>query len=281
MTSQSLQKQQEQSVSISFLEKLSYPDFVGFINQWNVLPGAHVTLTKWINFGDINKNSNLLQFACTTGFQSRELSKRTGCKAKAFDLSPYAIEAAKYNQRHFAPEANVEYFCADGHTYDVEDTFSHVVIGAGLKFFKDPDVTFNKCISFLRDGGYFLASPFYITTEIPVELIERARKVFGITPTTEGYKEIMDMYQKLEVIYEDKNDIEPETDKELESYCEATVKRACDMHNIRDEEIYKYMYDRLYAVKEMSNLLRPYQKYSVLVLRYTKDIFPNRYVELF
>ena len=29
------------------IENMSYTEFVGFINQWNVLPGAHDTLTKW------------------------------------------------------------------------------------------------------------------------------------------------------------------------------------------------------------------------------------------
>jgi hypothetical protein len=41
------------------------------------------------------------------------------------------------------------------------------------------------------------------------------------------------------------------------------------------------MYDRLYEIKKMSNDLRPYQMYSVLVLRYRKAVYPNRFVELF
>lgn len=267
--------------SKEFILGLNYPDFVGFINQWNVLPGAHVTLSKWINFANITRDSNTLQFACTTGFQSREIAMRTGCRAKAFDLSPYAIEAAKYNQKHYASNSRVEYFCADGHEYSSEEKFSHVLIGAGLKFFKDPGRTFGKCVSFLEEGGHFLASPFYIVKDIPPELIEKARDVFGITPTIEGYKQIMSPYQSLEIIYEDKNFIESETEEELRKYCQSTIDRACVINGIESEELYQVMFDRLYAVKEMSNLLRPYQEYSVLALRYRKNVYPHRYVELF
>lgn len=269
------------SISKDFILGLSYPDFVGFINQWNVLPGSHVTLSKWINFSNITPQSSILQFACTTGFQSREIAMRTGCKAKAFDLSPYAIEAAKYNLKNYAPDAKVEYFCADGHEYNAEDKFSHVVIGAGLKFFKNPEITFRKCISFLEDGGNFLASPFYIVEDIPQELIKKAQSVFGITPTTEGYKDVMEPYQTLEIMYEDRNKIIQETESELKKYCESTIDRACAMHDIQSNELYQTMYDRLYSVKEMSNQLRPYQEYSVLVLRYRKNVYPHRYVELF
>lgn len=269
------------NVTADFVNSLNYPDFVGFVNQWNVLPGSHVTLSKWIKFSDITKSSHLMQFACTTGFQSREIAMRTGCKAKAFDLSPYAIWAAKYNLKHYAPDANVEYFCADGHIYKSEEKFSHVAIGAGLKFFKNPEHTLKRCISFLHDGGFFLASPFYITKELPQELVVKAQNVFGITPTTEGYKEIMAMYQDLEILYEDRNDLIPETEEELQRYCHATIERACQIHDINDESIYDSMYNRLLKVKEMSNLLRPYQGYSVLVLRYRECIYPNRYVELF
>lgn len=272
---------EEIDITAEFINGLAYPDFVGFINQWNVLPGSHVTLSKWINFANITAESRLMQFACTTGFQSREIAMRTGCKAKAFDLSPYAIWAAKYNVGRYAPDAKVEYFCADGHTYDSDEKFTHVAIGAGLQFFKDPQHTLKRCISFLEDGGYFLASPFYLSKELPDELVKKAQTVFGITPTTKGYKDIMSMYQDLEILYEDRNDLTPETEKELKNYCEATIKRTCDIHGILDNEIYETMYDRLYRVKEMSNLLRPYQRYSTLVLRYRECVYPNRYVELF
>lgn len=268
-------------ITPDFIRSLSYPDFVGFINQWNVLPGAHNTLTKWIKFGDISKESRILQFACTTGFQSREISSRTGCSGEAFDLSKYAIKAAEYNLKHYAPKANINYHCMDGHLYEPSEKFSHVVIGAGLKFFKDQDKVLKKCLSCLDDGGLFLASPFYIKTELPGELVKLAEQTFGITPTTERYKSIMAVYEGLDILYEDRNDLIPETNEELRHYCKSTIDRACNIHNINSNELYDAMYERLFTVKNTSNLLRPYQSYNVLVLRYNQQTYPARYVELF
>ena len=188
---------------------------------------------------------------------------------------------ANYNRDVYAPETNLSYQVADGYSFESEDKFSHIVIGAALGFFPDPAKMLKHCVELLIDGGYVLASPFYVTEEIPRDLIMRAQSVFGITPTTVSYKEIMKYYEGLEIVYEDKNELTQETEEELAHYCSSTVKRSVEMLQITSEEIEQAIYDRLYSIKKMSNDLRPYQRYSVLVLRYRANIYPNRYVELF
>ena len=116
---------------------------------------------------------------------------------------------------------------------------------------------------------------------MPDNLIERAQKIFQITPTSVPYKEIMKLYNKLEIIFEERNNLVQETEEELNYYCKSTIGRTCEMLKIDDADIYKAMYERLYDVKKMSNDLRPYQMYSILVLRYRKSTYPNRFVELF
>lgn len=268
-------------ITKEFIEQLSYTDFVGFVNQWNVLPGAYTTLSKWINYGRINENSNILQAACTTGFQLREISKLTNCIGKGFDLSQYAIDSAIYNKNVYLPNSKIEYIQCDGYKYVADTNYTHVVIGGGLKFFPDPQKMLDKCIEFMGDEGYILASPFYIKNKLPDELINKAKMVFGIKPTYENYKDIMDMYNKFEIIYEERNDLIQETDKEINYYCKCTTDEAVKRLKINDLEIYNSIYKRLLDVKNMSNELRPYQGYIVLVLRYRKNIYPNRWVELF
>jgi len=261
--------------------ELSYTDFIGLINQWNVLPGSYVTLSKWKHFSGLNKNSKLLEVACTTGFSSRELSLLSGCSGEGFDLSEKSIERAIYNKNRYAPNIKFSYSVADGYKYSTKNKFTHIVVGASLGFFPDPNKMVQKCITMLKDGGYILASPFYVIKPLPIELIEKARKVFGITPTLISYKEIMKLYNKLEIIFEEHNNLVQETEEELNYYCACTIDRACDILKINDKEIYNTMYDRLYEIKKMSNDLRPYQMYTVMVLRYRESIYPNRFVELF
>lgn len=271
------------SITPDYIKNLSYTDFVGLINQWNVLPGSYVTLSKWARFSDLDKKSNLLEVACTTGFSSRELALSTGCKGEGFDLSAKSVAMAKYNKEQYAPKIKLSYKVADGYKFEAKSKkpFTHIVVGASLGFFPDSEKMLEKCISMLSDGGYILASPFYVTKKIPAALIKRAQKVFEITPTSVPYKEIMKLYNKLEVVFEERNDLVQETEEELAHYCKSTIDRAVKMLEVNDPAVYKAMYDRLYEVKKMSNDLRPYQMYSVLVLRYRKNIYPNRFVELF
>lgn len=271
----------QEKITLDFIQKLSYTDFVGFVNQWNVLPGSYSTLSKLAIHSRMNKNSHILEVACTTGFSSRELAVLTGCSGEGFDLSKSSIEMANYNKKQYAPNIDFSYKVADGYSYKPQRKFTHIAVGASLQFFPDPGKMFNRCVEMLKDGGYILAAPFYVDRPIPNYLIRRAQKVFGITPTTVSYKEIMRSYSKLEIIYEDRNDLVPETKEELAYYCKSTIDRACKIRNINNQEIYNAMYKRLFGVKKMSNDLRPYQRYGVLVLRYRKSVYPNRFVELF
>lgn len=92
----------------------------------------------------------------------------------------------------------------------------------------------------------------------------------------------MDLYinSGLEVIYEERKTIKKENRKELELYVNATIDRVEKELNLSDEEK-KYAQERLISIREMTNKLREYQEYAVLVLRKRKCTYPNRYVELF
>lgn len=273
----------EKKVTAEFIKSLNYPDFVGFINQTNVLPGAFDTLSRWKIYGEINENSNILQIACTTGFQSRELSFSTGCKGTAFDLSEYAVESAKKNQEEYINESRIEYIIEDGYSFSSSEKYSHILLGAGLGFFQDPPKMLKKAITYLNDNGKILASPFYAIEKMPDEIIKKSQETFGIIPTSKGYKEILDIYHNsgLEVIYEERKDIYIETDKEIEHYVNSTTSRAVKNLKIKDNDVEKAIQARLWDIKKTTNMLREYQNYAVLVLRYREKDFPNRYVELF
>jgi SAM-dependent methyltransferase len=221
-------------ITPEYIKRISYTDFVGLINQWNVLPGSHVTLSKWAQFSGLNKKSRLLEVACTTGFSSRELALLSGCSGEGFDLSEKSVKMANYNKKKYTPDIDFSYVVADGYGYKTKDKFTHIVVGASLGFFPDPQRMLERCISMMEDGGYLLASPFYVTKPLPESLVKRAQKVFDITPTGVPYKEIMRLYNKLEIIFEEKDNLTQETDDELHYYCKSTIDRACDMLKISD-----------------------------------------------
>ncbi len=272
---------QKKQLSPEYINNLSYTDFVGLVNQWNVLPGSYVSLTKWRHFADITSKSNILEVACTTGFSSRELAYMTGCKGVGFDISAPSVQQANENKKYYKKKINIKYIVSDGYKFSSKEKFSHVIVGAALRFFPDPQAMLNRLLGMLQDPGYILATEFYTTKDIPQKLIKEAQGVFGITPTTIAYKDVMKIYESLEVVYEDRNIPLKETDDEINFYTKSTIDRVCKLMKIKDETIYQTMFNRLKKIKEMSNALREYQGYNVVVLRRRKETFPNRFTELF
>lgn len=269
-------------MTIKEIADMSYTDFIGFVNQWNVPPGSYNTLSKWITFGSITKESNVLELACTSGFSLREVSLLTSCSGVGIDISKSSIETAQYNKGIYAPNSHIEYENIDADIYENSVKFSHVIVGAALKFFPNPKLTIERIVDhYLEEGGLLLASPFYVTESVPESLIIKSKEVFGIDITTTNYKETMSLYSNFEILYEDRCEILQETKEELEHYCKSTIDRATEMRKIDDNDVKGAMYERLMEIKKTSNELRIYQDHAVLVLRYRKNIYPNRFTELF
>jgi SAM-dependent methyltransferase len=272
-------------VTVDFIQKLSYPDFVGFINQWNTPPGSYVTLSKWAVFSKMAKKSYILDVGCSTGFSSRELVVLSGSSGKGFDSSQQSIQMANYNKARYSPNANIFYEVADGYFLKPQKKkFTHIVVGGNLIFFSDPEKMLSRCVKLLRDGGYILATAYYQTNPMPQNFAQRVRDTLGIPPSrffNASYKETMALYNKLEIIYEDRNVLMPETEEELCYYGKSIIDRACEMHNINNQKIYSTMYKRLLSIRRLINQARHYQGYCVLVLRYRKSVYPHRYVGLF
>lgn len=271
-------------ITPELIKSMSYPDFVGLLNQWNTPPGAYTSLMKLATFSNINKKSVILEVGCSTGFSSREIANIYKCKGEAFDLSRKSIEMAIYNKNSYSKNIKIDYSVADGYTFKTKNKFTHIMVGGNLKFFPDSSKMLSRCIDMLVDGGYILATPYYGIKTIPKKLAKRMHDVIGIKldkSFDDSYKEIMKLYNKFEIIYEEKNDLTLETKEEINSYCNSVVDRACEINKIKDTEIKRAIFSRLLEIRQVINQSRKYQKYCVLVLRYRKKIYPNRYVALF
>lgn len=270
-----------EELTVREVEQLSYTDFIGLINQWNVPPGAFTTLNKWRLFGEVDSASRILEVACTTGFSSRELALLTGCQALGIDISAASIRAARENQKKYALKSKLTYRHADVATFTNQNFFSHIVLGAALRFFPHPQTTLKHLLNLLEPHGFVLSCEFFCQKKIPAQLVTQARNVFNITVTQSGYKEVMAPYRNLTLLYEDHNDIRPETDDELDHYTRSTIDRAVTDAKIKSADVYEALYQRLLKIKKISNALRPYQQYVVLAHRKDPRIYPHRYTELF
>lgn len=266
---------------IDSIKCMSYTQFVGFINQWNVPPGSLNTINQWSVFGHVTDKSRILEIACTTGLSSREIARITKCSVVGIDICQASIEAAKLNANIFGRGLDLEYVCQDAYEYGHDEKFTHVIIGASLGFFSDPQAMLNRLPSFFQKEGYILASPYYSAGNMPQSIVDDCKRVIGITPTTIEYDAMRDIYSDYEVMYENRCSIVLETEKQIKKYVGDCIENACKLRNIKDEQVKKAMYDRLYEIKYVSNELHRYQAYSVMVLRYLENVYPNKFVELF
>jgi len=269
-------------ITLQKLKDMSYTEFISYAHQWNIPPGSFVTLNEWAIFSRINENSRVLEIACTTGFSSREIAKITGCEAVGIDICSSSIERAKYNHKLYGKDLNLNYICDDACEFKAKSKFTHIILGASLGFFKEPQKMIDNLKNLLEDDGMILVSPYYLKHEkLPEELIKRSKRVIEINPTNFDYYTAMKFYENFEIIYENRKEIIPETKDQMEKYTRDTIAKACELNNIMDDEIKNYMYERLYEIKDVCNELHKYLSYSVIVLRYRKSIYPNRFVELF
>ena len=76
---------------VSDIKSMTYTQFVAYIDQWNVPPGALNTINQWAVFGHVNANSKVLEIACTTGLSSREIAIITGCSSTGIDICEDSI----------------------------------------------------------------------------------------------------------------------------------------------------------------------------------------------
>lgn len=264
------------------IKHLCYTDFVAYVEQWNVPPGSLSTISEWKVFGGLDQESKVLEIACTTGFSGRELAKMTGCSVHGIDISQSSIEKAKKAAEIYAPECDLTYECIDFYDYVPLRKYTHIILGASIQFFSDRNKVIEKISELLVDGGIILASPYYLKNKpLNKELIQRAQKIIGIDPTNFDYYTAMDYYKNFEILYQSRKDIYPENLNQMEKYVSDTVARCCELNKIEDDEIKQRLYERLYEIKDVCNQLHVNHAYSVLVLRYTKKVYPRRFVELF
>lgn len=101
----------------------------------NTPPGGNVTLEIWIKNSEINKESYLLDLACSTGFSSRNISLKAECRADGIDISPPSIESANALALKNGIGARVKFSVANAESNPFSDnTFTHITAGCCFGF---------------------------------------------------------------------------------------------------------------------------------------------------
>lgn len=188
------------------MKKEIYPDFVARSGQVNTPPGSYDTIKEWIREGFINRDSNVLEVGCTTGFIANQINRYTGAKVTGIDLSASAIERARKNSGEnpslIFQEANAEQLPFE------DDYFSHVIIGGHLPWVKQEDrknhVT--EVTRVLQPNGLLLTSLYYFHTRPPEEFIDRFNATFNTQLSSNGdYESWSSLFNLENLVLENEN----------------------------------------------------------------------------
>ncbi len=168
------------------MEKEMYPDFVARSGQVNTPPGSYDTIKEWIREGFIDRNSNVLEIGCSTGFIAYQINRYTGARVTGIDLSASAIRKARENSKNnsklYFQEANAEQLPFE------EDCFSHVIIGGHLPWVnpKERKDHIIEATRVLKTNGFLLTSLYYFHTRPPDKFMEEFNSTFNTQLSPDG-----------------------------------------------------------------------------------------------
>ncbi len=183
-----------------------YPDFVASSGQVNTPPGSYDTIKEWIREGFIDRESNVLEVGCTTGFIANQINRYTGARVIGIDLSSVAIEKAKRNSGD-NPQLNFQQANAGELPFN-NDYFSHVIIGGHLPWVKQSERKEHviEAVRVLRPKGFLLTSLYYFHDKPQADFLNEFNSAFNTQLSQEGgYQEWSSLFNLENLVLENEN----------------------------------------------------------------------------
>lgn len=254
----------------SRVRSLSYPDFVAFIGQANTPPGADATVRGWEEMARIDAGSHVLDLACSTGYSSRCLARRTGCSGLGIDLSRPALAVAESEARRAGLEARLRYIEANAAALPLPDAaFSHVVAGACFGFIHERERALDEVFRVLAAGGALCVASFHYRQEPPAELLDEVARAIGYRPDPArvlGYWQAF-FSRRFTLVDERRGSLEPYPEDAVERDVRALVFEESEPLAVQPPSVRDACFDRLLWTRRVLNEHRRYQGLSVTVWR--------------
>jgi SAM-dependent methyltransferase len=260
-----------ESVLLSDIESMSYPDFVGYLRQQNTPPGAIDTIFSWIQWSGINGGSYLLDIACSTGFSSRSIARLTGCRGFGIDLSRSSIQVAKEEAITVDLQDRLTYIVGDVTRIPYEDqSFTHAVTGCSFSFIQEREKALSEVYKALHQGARLCVASFFYISKPEIDLVDKVEAVIGFRPEVVwNYSYWQSFFSsrftmEKSVIY----DLPVLSDSTLHQGVENTISHSAHLNlpNV-SLELRKLCFDRLLNIRRVLNQQRQYQKYTVEIWR--------------
>ncbi|NJQ21770.1 class I SAM-dependent methyltransferase [Enterobacter pseudoroggenkampii] len=252
------------------IANMSYPDFVALMRQDNTPPGAEYTIDHWIKYANINKDSYLLDLACSTGFSSRECYKRTGSSSKGIDISDAAVKVANDKASELNAGDTLEYIVADACNLPFKDNeFTHVLGGCNFAFIQDRVAALKEVYRCLKRNGIICVANFYYRREIPEELINDVYNAINFRPDPSWNLHFWHQFfsRDFTLIKEENHEMESQSFDELKDDIYDYIFNRNEFTKKLQTDLRSRFFERLLKIREPLNKQRDYQGVTLQLWR--------------
>ncbi|MHA7066225.1 class I SAM-dependent methyltransferase [Azospirillum argentinense] len=179
------------------LMELSYPDFIARLGHENLPPGGDATISEWILQSRLDKHSQVLDLACSTGYATRRVEQWTAACCVGLDISQAAIKSALALTT--SQNAGVAFLVGDAAALPFKNSaFTHVLAGCNFAFIQPRWRALGECARVLARGGMLVAADFFYHNPPEEALLTAVADAIGFRPSpdwTESYW--MDFYSSV------------------------------------------------------------------------------------
>ena len=170
-------------LTVDEIKTMSYPDFIGILGLENISLAGDFTVDYWISKSNLNKESKVLEIACSTGFNLRHCILKTKARGIGIDISKTAIDCAQEITEKSGIDDRIQFKVGNAECLKVDSkSFTHVISGMSFAFIEKKDKALKEVARLLLPGGYLLTATPYYKKKPSTELLHQIEKVFGFRP---------------------------------------------------------------------------------------------------
>lgn len=255
------------------IESMPYADFVALTREVNRPSGGIKTIRKIIQNTFLDKDSEVLEVGCNTGFTSLEIGRLAKCKVLGIDICSSAVEiATELANKDSRTSDSVRFAVMDAmNTKLPNKSYDLVVCGNATSFMKDKDAAFKEYIRLTKDWGFISITPvYYIKTPPPKIIRDVSTAIDAKVDTWDKNFWIKPFIEKnLELYYMEDFTYDYKSEKDLNIFVKFITNKP-HLRNL-DTMLKKTIQKRSFKLMSLFNENLKYCNYSVLLFRKRTD----------
>lgn len=175
-----------ENLSIKEAEELSYYDFMSYLGASFFQIGGPKSTLRLARQCHIDRDSEVLEVGCGTGYNACLIAKEFGCSVVGVDIAELSVEKAVERAEKENLSNAVTFRVGNAYELPFEDGSFDVVITEFVSQFLDMDKALKEFTRVLKPGGYVGINEMYKDSDIPAKQAKEIQKAEdSITEITE------------------------------------------------------------------------------------------------